>query len=212
MPLSPEESSLRVGIDPSLISQTGSVPEAVGCIGLLILWRYVEIMSREMRIKWDVYVSLRASGRGPKTLFWRELWHKKNGLYSGNDMLDCDPMALVRHPWTLKQVEFASALASIQDGSVPSQPDERDHIAANMASAGTILGGAAALMMVTPLTAPAAPVVGAAAGAIGGTGEAINFGRRVVDDAQTSRIKSQMKQYQAIYKREEMYRAREVGS
>ena len=127
-------------------------------------------------------------------------------------MLDCDPMALVRHLWTLKQGEFASALASIQDGSVPSQPDERDHIAANMASAGTILGGAAALMMVTPLTAPAAPLVGAAAGAIGGTGEAINFGRRAVDDAQTSRIKSQMKQYQAIYKREEMYRAREVGS
>ena len=212
MPLSPEESSLRVGINPTLIGQTGSIHEADACIGLLILWRYAEIMTRDMRIKWDVYVSRRASGKGVQPLFWRELWHKKSGLYSGNDMLDCDPMALVRHPWTLKQGEFASALASIEDGNLPSQTDERGHIAANLSSAGGILGASAGLMLLNPVTAAVAPFVGVGAGAIAATGEAITFGRRVVDDAQSSRIKAQIRQYQDMYKREETYRAREVGS
>lgn len=212
MPMSPEECSLRIGIDPTLISQTGSVHEAVACIGLLILWRYDEIMTRDMHIKWDLYVLRTAGGQGPKSLFWRELRHKKFGLYSGNDQIDCDPMALVRHPWSLKQNEFESALASIEEGKVPQQLDERDHIAANLSSAGTILGAAAGVMLLTPLTAPAAPFIGAGAGALTGAGEAMSFGRRIVDDAQSSRIKSQIKQYQAIYKREQIYRAREVGN
>ena len=202
---------VRVGIPPNYLDQTWSPNIGIAYIGQLILWRWEEVMTTKRKIDWETQAFRFATGKGPQPLFWRQLIQKKVGLYGYHESVSADPIAIARHPWALKKNEFDSALSAVQDGNVPSVPDDRAHVSAVLG----VISGAFAMAAVgttaTGIGAPASIVLttisGLAGGALGLTSNLADL----VDSSHSDAFKSNIKQFRAIYANEAGYRKREVA-
>ena len=205
------EWALRVGIPPNYLDQTSSPPQAISYIGQLILWRWEELMPAKKKTDWQHDVSRFGSGKSADKVFWRELSQKKVGLYGYSVSTSADPIALARHPWSLKKNEFDSALSSVQDGNVPTIPDDREHVSAVLAIISGVSAVGAAGAASTVVGAPAAPVLATISGLSGGAAAIVAGASDRVDVAHGRAFQAHIKQFRDIYIREADYRKREVG-
>ena len=206
------EWAVRVGIPPTFLDQTWSPQVGIAYIGQLILRRWEEIMTVKRKIDWEADAYRFASGRvkGPQPLFWRELLHKKMGLYGYHQSVSADPIALARHPWALKKNEFDSALSAVQDGNVPTVPDDRSHVSAVLGVISGVSAAAAVGTAATGIGAPATPFLGAISGLSGGLAGITAGVTDRIDAAHSDAFKAHIQQFRAIYAKEADYRRREV--
>lgn len=211
MSLQPFEWAIRVGIAPGFLDQTGAPALAVSYIGKLLLWRWDEVMGDQQKVAWEREVQALGSGVGRDKFFWRELDHKKVGLYGYHQDSDADPMALATHPWALKKHEFEDAMSAIQDGNVPTNiPDDRTHVSAVLGVIAGVATAGAAGSLATGILAPAAPVLGTIATATGSAGGILAGVTDYLDGKHADRIKSRIVQFRDVYTREASYRKREA--
>ena len=201
------EWAVRVGISPNYLHQTWSPEIGISYIRQPILWRWEEVMTVKRKIDWQWQAYRFASGRvhGPQPLFWRELLHKKIGLFGYHNDISADPIALARHPWSLKKHEFEAAFSAVEDGNVPTVPDDRAHVSAVL----TAIGGMAALAgtgaALTGVGAPAAPAFGVVAFGAGVGAAAVGLPTSVADYFHAEAFKAHMPQLRGVYAREAGY-------
>ena len=167
-------------------------------------------MTPKLKGEWGYNVKRLATGRGNDKLFWRELDTKKVGLYGYHESISADPIALLRHPWSLKKNEFDSALQAVQDGNIPTLPDDREHVSAVLGAIAGVTGAAAVGAATSGIGAAAAPVLGGISAVTGGAAGAIAGVGDKIDNFHIDAFKSHIVQFRSIYATEAGYRRREA--
>ena len=199
----------RIGIMQNLFD--AAQPDLrVKYMAMLTLWRWPSFNKRS---EWNHDVDgLANASSGDRAQFWRELRHKKYGLYGSGVSTDADPMALVRHPWSLKTHEFKEAYAQIvEDQSIPNNiPDDRTRYSSTLGLIGAGVGAVGGAVALTGAGAVPGGLIALGGTAIGATGAGLDMAMDRREDSEKKKITGNMLAYVAIYKLEADRRMREI--
>ena len=208
--LSDMEWADRMAIPVTYISAVGA-PDAAAFMTTLTMWRFDKFVNRDEWFRKVIVLRmpelslpdrLKSGSGNTKCAFFDSLLHKCLNIYGGTSMA-ADPLALIRHPWSLSAYEFKESYEAIVKQKLPDGvPDDRDRHAAAL----SLLGSAPALVGIfarTPQAIFTGVVLASTAILIDGL-QQTNANTR-----EREQIRSNFIGYADIYKREAHYRQRE---